>query len=177
MLRDSCLYSSLACSVYSYLLGFSFSFFSSFEITCRYLFIIWHKRQLTLCDLFCWIYLCILFFLIHMEGERLIHGGWICGRVYSWIQRDVFFFGATQPSCAMSLNVTCSEWSFVEVVALFHNADVAVTSSGLWFWTYGRVCSFYCCLPRWSQVLHGHFLLYISDSVVCLKFWLTNHLL
>lgn len=43
---------------------------------------------------------------------------------------------------------------------------------GLWFW-YGRVCSFCCCLPRWSQVLHGNtdFLLYISDSLI----WLTNH--
>lgn len=50
-------------------------------------------------------------------------------------------FGAVSKHTKQSLNVTCSvRWS-VEVWALFHCADAALTSWVLWF-RYGWVCSF-----------------------------------
>lgn len=63
------------------------------------------------------------------------------------------------------LNVTLSDWSFVEVCALSHSADVALTSPGLWLEIKAESAVSTVSLPRWSQVLHGntHFLLYISS--------------
>lgn len=75
MLRDSCLYSSLACSVYS--ICWVIFFLSSFEITCRYLFIIWHNSHSVICS--AEYYLCTFFFFLDSQrGEVLIHGEWIC---------------------------------------------------------------------------------------------------
>lgn len=155
MLRDSCLYSSLACSVYSICWVFFFSHFKS----QTGIYSSFDTNDNSHSDLFCWRFVCI--FWIH-KG-RLIHGDWVCGRIYSLTVRDMFkaklyVFGWVFIVCK-SLNVTCSEWSCVGVDALFHNADTALTSSGLWFF-YGRhigiVCGFYSCLPRWSQVLHDN---------------------
>lgn len=68
----------------------------------------------------------------------------------------------------LSTNVTCSEWSFVEVVALFHNADVAVTSSGFPYMAESTVSTIVfpdgvtSCME--TPIF---FLLYISDSDLC----------
>lgn len=122
MLRDSCLYSSLACSVYS--ICWVIFFLSSFEITCRYLFIIWHNSHSVICS--AEYYLCTFFFFFGFTKGGGFNSRWMN------LREEKLSFGWLAIVCK-SLNVTCSEWSFVEVTALFRNADVAATSSGLWF--------------------------------------------
>lgn len=133
MLRDSCLYSSLACSVYSIVWVSLFSHFKSHaDIYWTYTLI---------CDLFCWKYICTF---LNSWGE-VINSQWI----NLWenlpnsesLKQSYMTFGAVSKHTKQSLNVTCSvRWS-VEVWALFHCADAALTSLGLWF-RYGWVCSF-----------------------------------
>lgn len=71
MLRDSCLYSSLACSVYSICWVI---FFFSLLVWNHMPIFIHHLTQLTPCDLFCWILSLYIFGGIHKGGEVK----WIC---------------------------------------------------------------------------------------------------
>lgn len=168
MLRDSCLYSSLACSVYS--IRWVIIIFLSFWITCRYLFIIWHKRQLALRDLFCWkIRLYILW--VHEEGRDWFSE---CGRILpTWGRRS-------KQSCVLSFgrpaaerrSSTVSPWWFVEVVALFHDADVAVTSSGFRFMAESTVPTVVFPDGVRSCMETPIFIVYLW-----FMFWLTNHIL
>lgn len=133
MLRDSCLYSSLACSVYSIVWVSLFSHFKSHADI--------YSTYTLICDLFCWKYICTF---LNSWGE-VINSQWM----NLWenlpnsesLKQSYIMFGAVSKHTKQSLNVTCSvRWS-VEVWALFHCADAALTSWVLWF-RYGWVCSF-----------------------------------
>lgn len=112
MLRDSCLYSSLACSVYSICWIYSYFLLSCFKSHAD----IYSTHNSVICsaeNMF------VHFFEFTRGG--LIRTRWICGRIY-WFQGKDFneksyivFSGGESPSCAKSLNVT---WYFVEVRAL-----------------------------------------------------------
>lgn len=158
MLRDSCLYSSLACSVYS-ICWVNFFSLSSFGITCRYLFIIWHNSHPVICS--AEYYLCTFF-----GGDSQGRGGLMN------LREEKLSFGWLAIACK-SLNVTCSEWSFVEVTAFFRNAAAAATSSGLWFLdimaesavsTVVFPDGVRSCMV--TPIFKIFFLLYISDSVI-----------
>lgn len=103
---------------------------------------------------------------------------WFCSAENMFVQKivflnshrgkcQVFFFGGefielwelfkAKLHCSVVELPSCTEarlWSCVEVVARFHNADVAVTSRGRCDFSDMAACNLLCCLPSLSQVLH-----------------------
>lgn len=135
MLRNSCLYSSLACSVYS-ICWIYFFFLLVLKITSRYIYSSFEhddshaQRSVQLRT--CWFF----FFFFWIHKWRWIHSEvTVCGGRIYWSKRNVLKQGCVVCGWVAigcrSLNVTWSERWLVEVTALFRNVDVAVTSSGL----------------------------------------------
>lgn len=147
MLRDSCLYSSLACSVYSISFFFFFSFWNHMQIFIHQL-----TQTRTLWSVPLNIYLCTFFFFEFTRGEI----EWIFGR----------HLLDSEEAFAIVCKTQSGRWSRSR-----RSSITAAASSGLWFQTF---CSFYCCLPRWSQVLHGNTDLYCISLIQTLLFWLKH---